>query len=71
MTRDEMRAFEKKAAEAGHGVRVREIGYMCDKAFCACGWESHGYFDGAEFAWDDWKRHIDHGNLLHARDVKP
>jgi hypothetical protein len=25
---------------------------------CSCGWESKPYYDGAEFAYQEWKRHV-------------
>lgn len=41
-----------------HEVRVKEVSYMVDQAFCSCGWESSRYFDGAEYAHDEWKNHV-------------
>lgn len=30
---------------------------MADKLVCYCGWESNTYFDGLEYALDEWKEH--------------
>ena len=32
--------------------------YMADAVRCSCGWESHRYFDGSEYAWDEWDAHV-------------
>lgn len=33
--------------DGGHG----------DQYQCSCGWQSHTYSDGAEYAWSDWVAH--------------
>ena len=30
---------------------------MVDSYSCSCGWKSQPYFDGAEFALEEWKKH--------------
>jgi len=30
----------------------------CDLVKCSCGWKSQGYWDGAEYAWDEWREHV-------------
>jgi CDGSH-type Zn-finger protein len=40
-----------------HKVTVREVSWMIDQAFCSCGWESHPYFDGAEYARQEFAAH--------------
>lgn len=33
-------------------------GGMLDQIICSCGWESDTFFDGAEYAHSEWKRHV-------------
>ena len=33
-------------------------GGMLDQIICDCGWESHTYFDGTEYAHSAWKKHV-------------
>lgn len=33
-------------------------GYMGDQWKCSCGWESRKYWDGAEYAHEEWKAHV-------------
>jgi hypothetical protein len=33
-------------------------GGMLDQIICSCGWESRTYFDGREYAYDEWKKHV-------------
>lgn len=40
-----------------HIITIKEVSYMNDQAFCSCGWESHRYWDGAEYAYDEWRLH--------------
>lgn len=47
-----------EGAVAKHKVVVREVSYMIDQAFCACGWESDRFYDGAEYAHQQWKKHL-------------
>ena len=30
---------------------------IVDYCQCSCGWESRGYWDGMEYALDEWKAH--------------
>lgn len=41
-----------------HEPTVREVSYMIDQCFCSCGWSSSGYFDGAEYAFSEFKKHL-------------
>lgn len=36
---------------------VEEAGLL-DSFECSCGWKSKHYYDGAEFAHNEWKRHV-------------
>lgn len=40
-----------------HVGDYRSAGWMLDQWVCSCGWESEPYFDGAEYAEADWKKH--------------
>jgi len=31
---------------------------MCDKIECSCGWKSQNYFDGFEYAVDEYEKHL-------------
>jgi len=31
---------------------------MFDQVECSCGRIGKSYFDGAEYAWDDWREHV-------------
>lgn len=31
---------------------------MDDQVVCCCGWESRTFWDGAEWAWDEWREHV-------------
>jgi hypothetical protein len=33
-------------------------GAMLDQIICDCGWESATFFDGREYAYSQWKRHV-------------
>lgn len=33
-------------------------GCMLDQIICECGWESATYFDGREYAYTQWLRHV-------------
>lgn len=35
---------------------VEEAG-LIDEYHCSCGWKSGPYYDGAEFAYNAWKKH--------------
>lgn len=32
---------------------------MVDQVTCSCGWEGNPFFDGAEYAMNEWQRHKD------------
>lgn len=32
---------------------------MDDTFVCACGWKSETFWDGAEWAYDDWRKHVE------------
>ncbi len=39
--------------------RGRNIGeWMFDQWKCSCGWKSHNYFDGADFAEEEFQKHV-------------
>lgn len=40
-----------------HEGRYKSAGYMLDQWVCSCGWESEPYFDGEEYAREDWEKH--------------
>jgi hypothetical protein len=42
-----------------HEPTVKEVAHMTDQCFCSCGWKSARYFDGAEYAMDEWERHAE------------
>lgn len=45
--------------EPEHTFKFAEIGGgMLDQIICSCGWESATFFDGAEYAHSEWKRHV-------------
>lgn len=44
--------------EIGHEGVVRSRVPETDWAECSCGWKSTTYYDGAEYAWGDYLRHI-------------
>ncbi len=53
-------AFEKieQAANPEHvGAPINE-NFFSDKVKCSCGWESNGYYDMLEAAWDEWINHL-------------
>jgi len=54
----ERKNLKKKGKELGHIPKYQSAGYMCDEYVCSCGWKSQGYFDGSEYAWDEWVRHV-------------
>lgn len=45
-------------AKPEHALKVDEVGYMVDQAFCKCGWESNKYMDGREYARGEWQKHV-------------
>lgn len=41
-----------------HKGEYVSLGHMIDGWRCSCGWESHPYFDGADYAEGEFKRHL-------------
>lgn len=48
----------KTTAAPQHVGNGAEVSYMSDQVACCCGWKSEKYWDGLEFAWEDWIRHV-------------
>ena len=47
------------ADEHEHQFKFADLpGGMLDQIICSCGWESETFFDGAEYAHSEWKRHV-------------
>jgi hypothetical protein len=44
--------------EQKHEPTVIEEPGMIDLVKCSCGWESKPYFDGREYAWAAFQKHI-------------
>ena len=42
----------------GHVPTTKEVSYMKDQCLCSCGWASTTYWDGAEYAFDEWIKHV-------------
>ena len=53
------RAWEelKEAATPDHVGKSKSFRFS-DSVSCSCGWESPGYWDLLEAAWDDWAAHV-------------
>ncbi len=47
----------KKAAARQHVGKGSSDGF-CDLVRCSCGWKSTEYWDGLEYAWDNWVKHV-------------
>lgn len=47
----------KRAAKPQHVAKRKSDG-MSDKVVCSCGWESNGYWDLVEAAFDEWLMHL-------------
>lgn len=48
----------KAAAGAlGHVASYESAGHISDLFSCSCGWKSRSYWDGAEYAFDEWLKH--------------
>lgn len=61
-TKTKTAAKPKSPKGAKHFVEYVALGGRSDAYKCICGWQSEGYWDFAEAAWDEW--------LLHAFDTK-
>jgi hypothetical protein len=48
----------KMAAAPEHSFTIEGV-TMDDTLMCACGWKSETYWDGSEYAFDDWRKHIE------------
>jgi hypothetical protein len=44
-------------APKGHKRKMVSVG-LSDHCECSCGWKSPGYWDGQEYAFDDWQKHV-------------
>lgn len=54
-----------------HGVSYKALGGHSDAYVCSCGWESQGYWDLREAAWDEWLLHaFDSKTPVEAEDIK-
>ena len=40
-----------------HTQKIKESSTI-DTCICSCGWESNSYWDGAEYAYNEWVEHI-------------
>lgn len=45
-----------------HVGSYREAGWLLDQWVCSCGWESEVYYDGYEFAKEEWEKHVESSN---------
>ena len=41
-----------------HTLIVKEVSYMIDQTFCTCGWSSDRFWDGYEWAINQWRDHV-------------
>ena len=41
----------------GHVPTTKEVSYMIDQCLCSCGWKSTTYWDGPEYAFNEWIEH--------------
>jgi hypothetical protein len=48
---------KKPQKKVKHVVKYVSPGGHTDKFECSCGWESNGYWDLVEAAWDEWLVH--------------
>lgn len=56
------RKAEEEAGKAIGHIGSSEGEFMTDWHICSCGWKSPEYWDGAEYAEQDWVKHIqEHG----------
>lgn len=47
---------ERRQVMSEHTPSTKGEGFS-DWVECSCGWRSHSYWDGVDFAMDEWKRH--------------
>ncbi|KKP93481.1 MAG: hypothetical protein UR98_C0004G0017 [Parcubacteria group bacterium GW2011_GWA1_36_12] len=55
--KNEVEKLKASAEYLGHVPTVEEVSYMTDQCRCSCGWASTRYWDGAEYAFDEWIKH--------------
>jgi Domain of unknown function (DUF3846) len=44
---------------------------LLDQIICSCGWKSATFFDGQEYAYAQWKRHIKESHMVSNRYTMP
>ena len=44
-------------------------GGMLDQIICECDWKSQTYFDGQEYAYSEWKKHVSESHSENSKDV--
>lgn len=54
----EVRVLQREAAKPEHDILENGGEGMTDQLLCACGWKSKRYWDGWEFAVDEWYQHV-------------
>ena len=52
-----LKMLKVSAKNLGHTPKYIGESSMSDQFICSCGWESRGYWDGIEYAWDEWLKH--------------
>ena len=45
-------------SDVEHAVSWLDVGGMLDQCQCSCGWTSDTYFDGREYAFAEYQRHV-------------
>lgn len=51
---DKRAAKMQSTGHTGHNIGRA----MSDQIECSCGWKSYSYWDGAEWAWEDFDKHL-------------
>ena len=54
--REESENLKIAVESLGHVPKYTGQG-CADQYECSCGWKSNGYWDGAEWAWNEWVKH--------------
>jgi len=54
---DAYATFDQADLIEGHEAEPRGTGFT-DYLTCSCGWKSNMYWDGMEYAYSEWKRHV-------------
>ena len=52
------RKAEIKAGKTIGHTQKMDSSLMSDVCSCSCGWKSKTYWDGREWAYDEWVKHI-------------